>query len=864
MNYDDELNKIEKDLQELFKNSFDLNRWANYQRPYMKELLKDNGNVLAILPTATGKSVLYQYFAWFKPEDGITLVVEPLQSIIDDQIAAFNKMEINGRNAMTAAKYLEDVNRIPDDVSIVYMNPELLFRYSNLIFELVKNGAVKLQMIVIDELHTMFEWGASFRSEFRYIPDFIYKVRSITKKLKTLFLTATLNKTEMDLCEAILNTKQQKDKIPVLKSGQKIEFRRIGKISDAHDPILKIIDGTERTENKEINDDSERKDNDLIEGIAFFKEKANISAFYRHLEKAVKGRTDFALEAKLDDHARDYEVYDSAESKWSYGRRRVRRLVDYTGDLNPDDKNYLLGLMNNKTYSICLYVLATKALAMGVDIQSINNVQIVGIPESWNCFIQEIGRVRTDPGTYRAFYCSSDAFKMLVNLIDSERKNPICRYDPFVNAMERLKAWDFLCLWEWYLDSLSSVKPKSAPAGIDVSLEELLKKRPAEIRNKLKDILKNDRTISLEDKEKYNFDQVFEPKFSISDLKPDRNKTSPLIAMNIAKEFISFDSDNPGIFNGGSAKIKKDGAARIFEAAKGSAPLNFIDFMTFNALYTYCNYQQNKAEADENDILQILLGQRCDNPKLLRYVKRSLEKIKSAEIGGYVKEQTMYEGRVKRELDPVKLYENGSFPIFIEYPELQCQIRVVETAKVRYLFDAITRGGEGMTAVNLIAVHYTLFGLKRKKQISGITAKKGRIQTVFALPFKPAAVDMALTEWLDLNSTAKKPNKRQDYQKLIWKMKKISVIEHDPEIGISDDDAIREAYADIVRKAEKKRSPKSKSRKELQKMGEERKKSWEKRCDNWNGKFDKNGKQIKSGKKEQWEDDKDTKLILFD
>ena len=842
MNKDERINEeltgVAKDLKGLFGKSFDAKRWDTYQKPIMKEILEENSNKLAILPTATGKSILFQYFALFRHEAGIVLVIEPLQSIINDQIDAFNELgtKMNPKlRAVSIIDYLNDPDEITEDIAIVFSNPELIYRYSNQIADLVKNNIIAIQMVVIDELHTLFEWGSSFRSEFLYIPTFLSMIKAADKnQLRVLSLTATLTTVEADLCRKLLNTEENEDTTPNLTSDKKIDFVRADEISDTYDQLVQTLSvpGLPIT----------RK---LVQGIAFFKEKKDITAFIRHLDSTLIKRD------KSEDSIHEYTIRISGKH---YTNTVFRRVVEFTGDLKSDKKDKLLGIINDRKLNfVFTYVLATKALAMGVDLQSITDIQIIGIPESWNCFLQEIGRVRTKGGTYHAFYWSKDALGMLEKLVISEKKNQICIYDPFVNVMERIKAWDYLCLWEWYLDSMNSRRGKlqNAPDGVDISLEELLRKRPEDIRNKMKRIIKKDPEIEEKDIGKYNFDSIFRPKLGIGDI-----GQQPLININISKAFICFgDKDYPGIFNGGRSRTA-DGWI-----LKANISLSFIDFLVFNALYTCCIYGK---KADENNILKILLGLGFDKPDLsdikyqdlLEYVERSLQRIKDTKIESY-KFERLRSGRtrINNEFSPVELYkeEEGTFPIFNAFPDYQHQVGVVETAKVRYLFDSIKGKGKNLTAINIIAIFYTLFGIERHKQICGITAdnngnrinKSGNV--VFALPYRTAAVEGALKEWFRDWSTM---NQSQEYGRLIKKMQKVSVLEQYPTTDPHDNELIKQKYEEIIKKADAKIKPKSESPKNSK--TEKQKEKFERRWEKWN-----------KGKKEKWDKDKKEKLILY-
>ena len=201
------IEEIKTNLISVF-DEFDDDRWEKHQKPIMSKILEENSRVLGILPTGTGKSLLYQYFGWFNSDEGIVIVIEPLQSIIQDQINSFNKLSSDHSLASRAGTIEELLSDKANDIYIVFTSPEQLFKYSNRIFSHVTDDRFNIQMIVIDELHTMFEWGTAFRSAFLFIPSFINRIITINQNnesgLRVLALTATINNAEIDLCKEYL------------------------------------------------------------------------------------------------------------------------------------------------------------------------------------------------------------------------------------------------------------------------------------------------------------------------------------------------------------------------------------------------------------------------------------------------------------------------------------------------------------------------------------------------------------------------------------------------------------------------------------------------------------------------------------
>ncbi len=143
-------------------------------------------DTLAVLPTGGGKSLCYQIPALiFK---GITVVVSPLISLMQDQVSSLRASGINSvflNSSLERDGYIAAVDGIKSgNVKIVYVSPEGLA--TGRIRELLCEN-VTVSCITIDEAHCVSEWGHDFR------PDYldIRSVRKILPGAVMLALTAT-------------------------------------------------------------------------------------------------------------------------------------------------------------------------------------------------------------------------------------------------------------------------------------------------------------------------------------------------------------------------------------------------------------------------------------------------------------------------------------------------------------------------------------------------------------------------------------------------------------------------------------------------------------------------------------------------
>ena len=131
-------------------------------------------SVLAVLPTGAGKSLCYQVPALLA--DGLTLVVSPLISLMQDQVGALRRRGIAAAylNSQLDADQRAAVEAAVLDgrIRLLYCAPE---RLASLIPRL-QGGRARVALLAVDEAHCIVEWGNAFRPVYRRLGEFRYRL----------------------------------------------------------------------------------------------------------------------------------------------------------------------------------------------------------------------------------------------------------------------------------------------------------------------------------------------------------------------------------------------------------------------------------------------------------------------------------------------------------------------------------------------------------------------------------------------------------------------------------------------------------------------------------------------------------------
>ena len=290
-------------------------------------------DAFAVMPTGAGKSVCYQIPAVLLP--GITLVVSPLISLMQDQVKALNEAGVPAafiNSSLSEKDYNETIRRARQGIyKIIYIAPERLVTEGFL--ALAKS--VPVSMVTVDEAHCISQWGQDFRPSYMKIVEF---VKTLEKRPIISAFTATATET---VREDIICTLGLQNPFTLVNGFDRENlFFQVDKPRNKEQYILKYISGH--------SGDS---------GIIYCATRKNVDNIYELLKS--KG---------------------ISVGKYHAGMSAVERKK----------------MQDDFVFDYTSIVVATNAFGMGIDKSNVRFVIHYNMPQSMENYYQEAGRAGRD------------------------------------------------------------------------------------------------------------------------------------------------------------------------------------------------------------------------------------------------------------------------------------------------------------------------------------------------------------------------------------------------------------------------------------------------------------------------------------
>lgn len=188
----------DRKLHALLKDIFGYTSFRFDQLKIINSIL-DGQDTLAIMPTGGGKSVCYQIPALYL--EGVTLVISPLISLMQDQVSNLKETGVNAVFLNSSLTYRESQKAkeeiLKGKVKLVYVSPEGIL--SPHLMDFFKD--LNISLIAIDEAHCVSQWGHEFRKDYMRLGE----LKDSFPGVPFIALTATADeKTRNDICQQLM------------------------------------------------------------------------------------------------------------------------------------------------------------------------------------------------------------------------------------------------------------------------------------------------------------------------------------------------------------------------------------------------------------------------------------------------------------------------------------------------------------------------------------------------------------------------------------------------------------------------------------------------------------------------------------
>ncbi|MDZ7362909.1 MAG: RecQ family ATP-dependent DNA helicase [candidate division KSB1 bacterium] len=325
------------ELREALQKHFGYADFKPQQEAIITALL-ERRSLLAVLPTGHGKSLCYQLPALV--QEGLTVVVSPLISLMKDQIDQLRHRGINQvafiNSSLSLAEQRHEMTRVKDGVvKLLYVAPER-FRSRAFAEELAR---CRLSLFVIDEAHCVSQWGHDFRPSYLALRE---TLRLLQPPAVALFTATATPEVEADILQQLGLARVEKFTGSVARPNLHFHVHKVDSEAGKFHALAKLA---EEFSGKGIIYVSRRRE---AEEVAAFLQNLGIAADFYHA-----GRSD-------------------AE------RRQVQeRFFDDSADS-------------------LRVVAATNAFGLGIDKRDIRFVIHFSMPGSLEAYYQEAGRAGRD------------------------------------------------------------------------------------------------------------------------------------------------------------------------------------------------------------------------------------------------------------------------------------------------------------------------------------------------------------------------------------------------------------------------------------------------------------------------------------
>lgn len=362
------------------------------------QAILSGADVLALMPTGGGKSLLYQLPAVMDGEGKLTLVLSPLRALQQDQVAALTAKGIRAavlNSDLSPAQHTAVLQDACAHGGLLYLAPEQL--QNPTVAAALRQADIA--RIALDEAHILPQTKDDFRKAYGKIGKF---VQTLPHRPQILALTATATRSDVQQIRKSLRMRDdtQVFRTPIRRSNLRLSVKRIE--AGKHGKSLESIrfQAVER---------ALESWNGKGSAIVYCPTVKMVKALHRWLKS--RGYAVGKYHGKCKPRKRE-----KAQARFMAGKTRI--------------------------------MVATNAFGLGIDKPDVSLIIHAGLPLSMDGYVQEIGRAGRDGKKAKCvlLYAKSDVTRNERILCHGGKKKVVAQQLKRLHALRKLLSKD-QCLW---------------------------------------------------------------------------------------------------------------------------------------------------------------------------------------------------------------------------------------------------------------------------------------------------------------------------------------------------------------------------------------------------------------------------------